>query len=151
MILPIKLQGYYFLTSIAAGLIIGLMFDIYRIIRGFDSPKKGLTIISDLLFWILASVLIFTFFLYASDGYLRYNTFIGVILGTLIYALLISRWIIKSLKWITFYIIKLLRVLIFLILYPIKLIRYGISYISFELYGSLKEKIKKSQNHKKKH
>lgn len=142
MILSVKIQAYYFFISIAAGLILGLMFDTYRIIRGFDSPKKGIIIISDLFFWVLASVLIFTFFLYASDGYLRYNTFIGMILGILIYAVFLSRLIIKTLRWITFYIIKLLRILIFLAFYPIKLIRYGINYISYELYGSLKEKIK---------
>lgn len=124
MILPANVQLYFFLTTIIAGLAVGIMFDIYKNIRGFDNPGKLVTIISDLLFWILAAILIFIFFLYSNYGYLRYNSFIGLIIGLYVYFRFISKAITKALKWSTYYILKFFRILIILVFYPIKLLRY---------------------------
>jgi spore cortex biosynthesis protein YabQ len=143
MILPVDLQLYYFLTSIIAGLAIGIMFDLYRIIRGFDCPGKAVTMVSDLLFWIFSAIIIFLFFLYSNNAYLRYNTFIGLLLGALLYFRIISRLILKSLRFITFYIIKVFRILIILILYPIKLIKYFLNFIFFKLKESSRKRPKK--------
>jgi spore cortex biosynthesis protein YabQ len=132
MVLPVNEQLYYFATTIAAGLFIGIMFDIYRIIRGFDSPGKLITIISDLLFWIFAAIITFVFFLYTNNVYLRYNSFIGLGLGLYLYFILISRSFMKILKWIVYYIIKFFRMLIVLITYPIKIIRYLFRVLAYE-------------------
>lgn len=132
MVLPVNDQLYYFLTSVAGGLFIGIMFDIYRIIRGFDTPGKFITIFSDLLFWILTGIVIFMFFLYTSNAYLRYSTFIGLGLGLYIYFAIISRTFLNILKWIVFYVIKFFRVLIIFIFYPIKLIRYFLKLLFFK-------------------
>lgn len=124
MVLPVNDQLYYFLTAVAGGFFMGIMFDIYRIIRGFDTPGKLITIISDLLFWILTGIIIFMFFLYTNNAYLRYSTFIGLGLGLYIYFVIISRVFLNALKWIVYYLIKFFRVLFIFIFYPIKLIRY---------------------------
>lgn len=124
MILPVNEQLYYFLTAIAGGLFIGIMFDIYRIIRGFDTPGKLITIISDLLFWIFTGIATFMFFLYTNNAYLQYSIFIGLGLGLYIYFGLISKPFLNALKWIVYYAIKFFRVLIIFIIYPIRLIRY---------------------------
>jgi spore cortex biosynthesis protein YabQ len=132
MILPVNDQLYYFLTAIAGGLFIGVMFDIYRIIRGFDTPGKLLTIISDLLFWVFTGLIIFVFFLYTNNAYLRYSTFIGLGLGLYIYFGIISRLFLNALKWIVYYVIKFFRVLIISIIYPIKLIRYFLKLLFYK-------------------
>ncbi len=132
MVLPVNDQLNYFLTAIAGGFFIGIMFDIYRIIRGFDTPGKLITIISDLLFWVLTGILIFLFFLYTNNAYLRYSTFVGLGLGLYIYFAVISRLFLNILKWIVYYIIKLFRVLFILIIYPIKLIRYFLKLVLYK-------------------
>lgn len=124
MVLPVNDQLYYFLTSVAGGFFVGILFDIYRIIRGFDTPGKLITIISDLLFWIFTGIVTFLFFLYTNNAYLRYSTFIGLGLGLYIYFVLISKPLLNGLKWVVYYVIKFFRVLFILIIYPIKLIRY---------------------------
>ncbi len=124
MILPVSDQLYYFLTAIAGGLFIGIMFDIYRIIRGFDTPGKLITIISDLLFWTFTGIVTFMFFLYTNNAYLQYSTFIGLGLGLYIYFGVISKPFLNVLKWIVYYAIKFFRVLIIFIVYPIRLMRY---------------------------
>lgn len=124
MVLPVNDQLYYFLTAIAGGFFIGIMFDIYRIIRGFDRPGKLITVISDLLFWIFTGMVIFLFFLYTNNAYLSYSTFVGLGLGLYVYFIIISRLFLNVLKWIVYYVIKFFRVLIVLIIYPIKIMRY---------------------------
>jgi spore cortex biosynthesis protein YabQ len=157
MILPADVQLYFFLTTIIAGLAVGIMFDIYKTLRGFDNPGKLLTIISDLLFWILAAILIFIFFLYSNHGYLRYNSFIGLIIGLYVYFRFISKPITKALRWSTYYVIKFFRMLIALLFYPIRLLRYFIRFlfnktrdgISKGYSNSKKQLAKVSKKHKK--
>ncbi|WP_446715271.1 spore cortex biosynthesis protein YabQ [Caloramator sp. Dgby_cultured_2] len=39
-----------FFSNVLCGIFVGLLFDIYRVIRGFKTPNKILTAISDILF-----------------------------------------------------------------------------------------------------
>jgi spore cortex biosynthesis protein YabQ len=132
MILPVKTQIYYFLSTIIAGFGVGIMYDVYRIIRGFNSPKKFMTAVSDLLFWVLAAIITFTFFLYTNYGDLGYYTFLGLSIGLFIYFKLISKRFIKTLRWILYYIFKGFRMLLIFIIYPFKLIRYIIKLAFFK-------------------
>ncbi|MDF2673130.1 MAG: yabQ [Clostridiales bacterium] len=159
MVLPVNEQLYYFLTSIAGGLFIGILFDIYRIIRGFDTPGKLITIISDLLFWIFTGIVTFMFFLYTNNAYLRYSTFIGLGLGIYIYFGIISKPFLSALRWIVYCSMKFFRILIIFITYPIKLIRYFFRLLFYKSknmvtqeYSNLKiffKKISEKQKNKK--
>lgn len=133
MVLPVNEQLYYFLTSITGGLFIGILFDIYRIIRGFDTPGKLITIISDLLFWIFTGILTFMFFLYTNNAYFRYSTFIGLGLGLYIYFSIISKPFLSALRWIVYYSMKFFRILIIFVTYPIKIIRYFLRLLFYKL------------------
>jgi len=48
-------QAYVFLATVYGGLIIGLFFDIYRMIRRIFKPGKWLTGLLDLIFWIIVA------------------------------------------------------------------------------------------------
>ncbi|SKA95437.1 spore cortex biosynthesis protein YabQ [Caloramator quimbayensis] len=133
MILPINIQIFYFLYTALAGIIIGIMFDVYRILRGFNNPNKFITAISDLLFWILAAIVVFIFFFHTNNGELRYYTFVGIIIGIFLYFKLFSRGILKTLRFIIYYFIKFIRILVILIFYPIKLIGYGLKLMKYEI------------------
>lgn len=76
MLIPIQTQINMILYSILAGILTGLLFDIYRIIRGFENPNKVLTFIEDILFWIFAALLVFIFALHWI--YVCWNTFIYI-------------------------------------------------------------------------
>ena len=62
MPLELNMQFNIVIYSILAGIITGVLFDIYRVIRGLNS-KKILTIIEDILFWILISIDYIYFFI----------------------------------------------------------------------------------------
>lgn len=117
-------QLYYFFASILCGLCIGVMFDIYRIIRGFDSPGKVFTIISDILFWILAGLITFILLLYINNAQLQYSTFVALGIGIYIYIGVLSKLFVTILKWIIYYITKFLRILYTIIIYPFRILRY---------------------------
>jgi spore cortex biosynthesis protein YabQ len=150
MVLSIDTQIYYFISTIIAGIFIGIMFDVYRILRGFKGPNKVITAISDLLFWILAALIVFIFFLYTNNGDLRYYTFIGLSFGIFIYFKLISRRLIYVLRRVIYFTLKFFRVIINLIFYPIRLLRYFLKYLIFKIKGlkkiSLNGKLNKLKN-----
>ncbi|MCX7885462.1 MAG: spore cortex biosynthesis protein YabQ [Caloramator sp.] len=139
MILPINTQIYYFVYTAIAGIIIGVMFDVYRILRGFNSPNRLITAVSDLLFWIFTAILIFIFFFFTNNGELRYYTFVGLILGIFLYFKFISSIILKTLRFLIYYFIKFFRVIIILIFYPISLISYVFKLIIYEVRKSIVE------------
>ncbi|WP_025642473.1 spore cortex biosynthesis protein YabQ [Schnuerera ultunensis] len=73
----IKIQLYIFLTSIYGGLISGLAYDIYRVNRLYFKPRKIVTILEDLLFWIGISFIFFYIINKSNWGSMRGYIFIG--------------------------------------------------------------------------
>ena len=76
-------------------MIIGLVFDVFRILRKSFKTSDIITIIEDVLFWIITGIIllysIFTF----NNGEIRFFMFMGIFLGAMMYMLLISRYVIK--------------------------------------------------------
>lgn len=124
MIISLIDQVKLIIFSLLSGIITGLFFDIYRLIRGFENPKKILTIIQDLLFWTLTSIVVFIFLMYTNEGYINFYVYVCLIIGVYLYLKLLSRVFIKlqykSLKFNG----KLFRVTRNVILYPANLLFY---------------------------
>src|SRR5690606_14910652 len=91
MTTDIKFEFYIFLNSVYAGLVSGIIFDLYRVIRYFFKPKKVVTIIEDLLFWIGIGLIFFYILNKSNWGQLRGYVFIGFFLGGLIYLNILSK------------------------------------------------------------
>jgi hypothetical protein len=104
---------------------------------------------------LFAAILIFIYFLFTTNGELRYYTVIAVIIGLIIYFKIISRMFVKTVRWGVYYILKLLRLIIVYLFYPVKLIIYFISYIIYLLKNfflkktKLKSWFKKNKKNKK--
>lgn len=128
MLLPTNVQLFYFFTAICSGLIIGVMFDIYRVIRGFNCPKKILTAISDILFWIFTALIVFIFMILTNRGDFRAYTFIGICAGLFFYIKIISSKFIYVFRFILYYSLKTIRIGFSIIIFPIKLLIYGLRY-----------------------
>lgn len=111
--------------SILAGIITGILFDTYRIIRGFKIPKVIL-IIQDVLFWSLAALIIFTFLLYTNYAFLGVYVYVIMLLALLLYLKFISTIIFKIEKHSLEGITKIARVFLKNIIYPIKILYFNI-------------------------
>lgn len=112
-------QLYAFAIFILNGFLIGLLFDIFRILRKSFKTPDFVTYIEDIIFWILSgAILLYSIFKF-NNGELRLFIFIGVFIGTLIYMLVFSRLLIN----VSVYIINIIKKIIeILIIKPIKFI-----------------------------
>ncbi len=119
-------QAYLFGIYILCGAIIGIFFDIFRILRKSFKTSDFITYIEDTVFGILTGIfLIFMLFIF-NNGQLRLYIFFAIILGILIYMLTISKYFIKINVKIIVTIKKIITKIIFVVIYPIKKIIYFI-------------------------
>lgn len=84
---------YMFFTASYGGLIAGLIYDFYRILRYKTKPSKKGTYIQDFLFWTIVAILFFYILIKVNWGELRGFIIIGFFLGIIIYIKLFSRFI----------------------------------------------------------
>lgn len=104
-----------------AGLLTGVLFDLYRAIRGYG-VHKIIMFLEDILFWILSAVIIFVFLLYMNYAFLGPYVYLFISISILIYYRYISPYFIKIEKGISTTIIMVIRVIIKNIFYPFKIV-----------------------------
>ena len=80
MLLNTEIQFSIIMYAILAGILTGAMFDLYRIIRG-SNVNKVIIAIEDILFWILAAMIVFAFLLYTNYAFLGAYVYIFMILS----------------------------------------------------------------------
>ncbi len=89
MPLELEVQFEIIIYALASGIIVGVLFDIYRIIRGNDGHKIIIAI-QDILFWLLCSIIIFIFLLYTNYAFLGMYVYLCMGLALFIYLKLFS-------------------------------------------------------------
>ena len=102
-------QAYLFLIFILNGFLIGILFDIFRILRKLLKTTDFITYIQDILFWILTAFIVLYSIFKFNNGELRGFIFIGIFIGVSIYLLLFSKSFIK----INLYIINIIKKIIY--------------------------------------
>ena len=107
-----------FIYFIIVGIILSIIFDIFRIFRRTIKTSDIVTNIQDILFCIITGIILLFSIYYFNDGNLRLYIFIGIFFGITIYMLFISKYFIK----INVSIINFIKKIIHLILIPIKLL-----------------------------
>lgn len=97
-------QAQLFLIFVVNGILIGFLFDIFRILRKSFKTSDSVTYLEDILFWILTGfILLYSIFVF-NNGEIRLFMFIGVLIGCILYLLLLSSSIIKiNVKIILFF------------------------------------------------
>ena len=111
-------ESYILLATIYGGILIGFMYDLYRIFRGLFRPKKLATMIQDLIFWCIISIVAFYVLIFSNQGAIRFYNFLGFILGSVFYQGLLSKLVIKSLVFILKMIKKFIYDVYQIIKYP---------------------------------
>ena len=86
----IGLQCTFFLVSVLWGAILFVLYDILRIARRIKKHKWFTIAAEDVLYWILAALLIFRMMYEQNDGIIRGFSILGMGLGMIIYSQTIS-------------------------------------------------------------
>ena len=121
MPLDLSVQFDIVIYSLLAGLLTGVLFDAYRIIRGSNISKIVIWI-EDLLFWMLCAVIIFTFLLYVNYAFLGFYVYLFIFLSLILYFKLVSNKVIKIEIIIKTETLKVIRIIFKNIIYPFKII-----------------------------
>ena len=125
MPLDTNIQFSIILYALLAGILTGLMFDLYRIIRGSKVPKFIIAI-EDTLFWILAAMIIFAFLLYTNYAFLGAYVYIFMLISLGLYMKFISNRCIRFELEVVNILSKVFRIIFKNIIYPFKIIFYNI-------------------------
>ena len=103
-------QAYLFIVFSLTGVVIGILFDFFRILRRSFKTSNIITYVEDILFWILTGVLILYNIWYFNNGEIRIYMFLGIIMGLLIYMLTLSNIIVSLFSKILKMLIRILEI-----------------------------------------
>lgn len=140
-------QAYIFLIFTINGFVIGILFDIFRILRKSFKTKDFITYLQDILFWILTGfILLYSIFTF-NNGEIRLYMFLGVFIGCLLYMTTLSSYFIKinvkivtTIKNIILKIVNVLMIPFKIFVKPIKFITINIKKIFRIQFNSINTK-----------
>ena len=116
-------QLYVFSIFFLTGCIIGVLFDIFRILRKSFKTSDFVTYIEDIIFWIMSGfILIYSIFIF-NNGELRIYLFLGLLLGLVAYLLIISKYFIRINVKLILALKSFVVYMIHILLFPFHLLR----------------------------
>ncbi|KZL93124.1 spore cortex biosynthesis protein YabQ [Clostridium magnum] len=124
MVISISQQFWLVVFSITAGIITGVLFDSYRLIRGFSNVNKVIVFIEDTLFWVFTAIVVFAFLVYENYAYIGMYVYMCIAIGVYLYIRVFSKFYISSQYKILKFLGKIARVAKNWILYPFQFIIY---------------------------
>ncbi|NLJ59569.1 MAG: hypothetical protein GX338_01335 [Firmicutes bacterium] len=81
-------------VTVFAGVIMGALFDLYRVARWALRPGRLFTVICDVIFWLFAATVVFMFLLAYSWGEVRFFMLVGFALGFSMYRVVLGRHVV---------------------------------------------------------
>ena len=154
-------QVYLFFIFIMNCIIIGILFDFFRILRISFKTGDLVTYLEDFLFWVLTGfIILYSIFIF-NNGEIRLYLFLGIAIGILSYMMFASKYVIKVNVAIIIFLKKTINIVFGILIIPFKMVDKflkklflkPISFIIINVRKSftnfLKDKIEMTKNHKK--
>lgn len=133
-----ELQGVG--AAVVSGAVITIVYDLIRIFRRVIAHGNIWIGFEDFIFWIWTSFWIFSVLYRENDGSFRMYTIISMVLGMLLYHKTLSEPFVRIAG-------KILKKLIFFLLYPLKLLKIYIIFFGNKLKKMIQGIIMKFKNH----
>lgn len=111
-------QLYIVISFFFSGIVIGILFDLFRSTRRSFKIPNIIIYIEDALFWILTGLIIILTIFICTDGQIRLYMILMLITGAFIYFSLVSKFVII----INVKLLNLVRSIIHFITQPFKII-----------------------------
>ncbi|WP_312700143.1 spore cortex biosynthesis protein YabQ [Sedimentibacter sp.] len=102
-------QEYMLAVSIMTGMLLGSMWDAYRLLRHFIKLGPFGTAIGDFIYWLTSIYIGITLIFDISYGNVRFFILLGFMTGALLYFYGISRYILRLLIFIVDKILKIIK------------------------------------------
>nr|WP_303244277.1 spore cortex biosynthesis protein YabQ [uncultured Cellulosilyticum sp.] len=113
-------QALLFITSIEIGIVMGMIFDLIRVIRKIVKHPSFFVQVEDLLYWIVCGLISFYMLYVTNYADIRPFILIGIILGAVFYFATFSIVFMKAATAVINYVKALLKRLWQLFLIPVK-------------------------------
>lgn len=96
--LPLAEQTLIFLQAAALGIGVGLLYDIFRVIRTVFHAGFIFTSLTDILFSVFTVISVFLFIVVAANGIVRFYIPLGLFFGAMLYFFSVSPFVMSSVK-----------------------------------------------------
>ncbi|RAL23183.1 spore cortex biosynthesis protein YabQ [Thermoflavimicrobium daqui] len=105
--MTLQTQVLTMMTMFGSGFLLGAILDTYQALKDRFRLKGWTVSLIDLLYWFVATWLVFSLLLWSNWGQLRFYIFIAVLLGLFVYYQWLSRWVVYLIE-LTIYLMELL-------------------------------------------
>ncbi len=85
-------QAQTFAFTLLTGVLLGILFDFYRVVRSLVRPRGAVTALGDLLYWLVATAVVLLSLLMCNWLELRLYAFLGLVSGAFAYYRMLSRY-----------------------------------------------------------
>ncbi len=95
----IAAQTVLFLQSLLVGAALGLLYEPFRLMRALVRLPSWLVFVQDILYFLLAGFVTFSFMLAEETGKIRFALVVGELIGAALYLLTVGELINRLLVW----------------------------------------------------
>lgn len=110
-----------FLIYLIAGVLICLLYDIFRALRKTVKTPDLVTYIEDTIFWILVAIFLIYLIFVLNSGEIRSFMFIAICLGGIVYYFTLSKYFMNISVHILTFVKIIVKKLLSILLIPLKL------------------------------
>ena len=116
----------FFLNSIIWGVILLVIYDVFRIIRRVIKHKSFFIAIQDIIYWVVCSILIFNMMYRQNNGIIRAFAVLAILFGMILYhgsvSDLVVDYVSMVINKVIYFFKRLINTVINTILWPFKVI-----------------------------
>lgn len=113
-------QAYIFLCSLAGGMLIAFIYDLFRIKRKAMRTRSIVIHIEDFLYWVIIAIVMIAVVYYSNQGEIRGFIFIATLMGVFLYTFLLSKVIIASSMLIIRAVTRAILIIWKVVTYPLR-------------------------------
>ncbi|MGV8146052.1 MAG: spore cortex biosynthesis protein YabQ [Alkaliphilus sp.] len=113
----INQEALMFMTTIYGGILIGFIYEMYKVFRKIFNPKAVITSIQDMFLLAMITMVTFYILIISNQADLRYYSFMGFFIGVIIYryilATSLSDVLLGIVRILSNYVLDVLKICIF--------------------------------------
>ncbi|WP_268919958.1 spore cortex biosynthesis protein YabQ [Acetivibrio mesophilus] len=113
-------QAYVFFSCVLGGMIVAFIYDIFRVRRKAIRSSNLIVYFEDFIYWIIVALTLFAIIYRSNEGEIRGYLILGIVIGIILYALLLSKIVMTIFLFIINIIYKAAVTLCGILLLPIR-------------------------------
>ena len=129
MFLSSRHELFVLLGTFVGGLAIGGVFDVFRIFRKNFKIGASFVWLQDILMWVAILTVVYTTLFITNDAQIRGYEFVGFASGISFYMVVLSRFVITIFTAIITFIRKILKSLLTVVLFPLRILQKPVKFI----------------------